>query len=197
MFQLLQNPSQNSFPPIDKDFWKSDYYGNATNQTEGTRQMANMKKEDRAEYETRLAACDHWTRLAHTQALALGMDTKSAFLARERAKEETALAALSEGERAYAVECLADGASLEDSILAAKHAAKALEVETVTYSSLSDLAIAATEIDVNDKQAVETLRDLIRVYFDALDSAPSEYVGVGRITWAENALVSYQLNKGF
>lgn len=70
------------------------------------------------------------------------------------------------------------------------------EPQPAVYSSLSDLAVAATEIDVNDKQAVETLRDLIRVYFDALDSAPSGYVGVGRITWAENALVSYQLNKG-
>ena len=87
--------------------------------------MAGMTKEDRAEYESRLAACGYWEALSHTQALAYGLASKREFLARKR--KEEALAALSDGERAYALECLADGATLEDAIEAAKEAAKRLE----------------------------------------------------------------------
>jgi hypothetical protein len=87
--------------------------------------MAGMTKEDRAEYESRLAACGYWEALSHTQALAYGLASKREFLARKR--KEEALATLSDGERAYALEILADGATLEDAIEAAKEAAKRLE----------------------------------------------------------------------
>lgn len=49
--------------------------------------MAGMTKEDRAEYETRLASVGYWRKLSHENALNYGLTSKREFLATERAKE--------------------------------------------------------------------------------------------------------------
>lgn len=54
--------------------------------------MAGMTKEDRAEYETRLAACGYWERLSHENALNYGLTSKRDFLNRKRAEEAEAMA---------------------------------------------------------------------------------------------------------
>jgi hypothetical protein len=80
--------------------------------------MAGMTKEDRAEYEIRLASLDYWTRLSHEQALAYGITSKRDFLAFYRAKDQAAK------EELEAVEAANAQAELE--------AAKVTAWETVT-----------------------------------------------------------------
>jgi hypothetical protein len=80
--------------------------------------MAGMTKEDRAEYESRLASLDYWTRLSHEQALAYGITSKRDFLAFYRAKDEAAK------EELEAIEAANAQAELE--------AAKATAWQTVT-----------------------------------------------------------------
>jgi hypothetical protein len=61
------------------------------------------------------------------------------------------------------------------------------------YADLPTLAIAVHQLDMTDIVNARYLSELINVYFNALHSAPSDLVGVGRITWAEDCLVEYQI----
>jgi len=41
----------------------------------------------------------------------------------------------------------------------------------------------------------DAIGKLIKVYFDALNNPPLGVIGVGAITYAEDALIAYQLKK--
>jgi len=62
------------------------------------------------------------------------------------------------------------------------------------YTDLQSLALVAAQIDTTDTVQVERLRKLINVYFDAYNNPPDGVVGVGVITYAQETLISAQLN---
>ena len=59
------------------------------------------------------------------------------------------------------------------------------------------LCAAISELDLDELQSdhAKHLAHLFKVYRDAYINAPSGIVGVGLITYAENALIEYQTNK--
>lgn len=62
------------------------------------------------------------------------------------------------------------------------------------YTDIESLAIAATQIDATNEEQISRLRELIHVYFEAYQNPPQFVIGVGAITYAQDALVAYQLN---
>lgn len=62
------------------------------------------------------------------------------------------------------------------------------------YTDLESLALAATQIDTSDADQIDRLRHLIRVYWDSYQNPPEGVIGVGAITYAQEALISAQLN---
>jgi hypothetical protein len=62
------------------------------------------------------------------------------------------------------------------------------------YTDLESLALAATQIDVTDATQIERLRHLIKVYWEAYQNPPEGIIGVGAVTYAQDALISAQLN---
>lgn len=62
------------------------------------------------------------------------------------------------------------------------------------YTDLEGLALAATQIDTSDEDQIARIRHLIRVYWDAYYNPPEDVVGVGAITYAQEALISAQIN---
>ena len=62
------------------------------------------------------------------------------------------------------------------------------------YTSLRDIAQAAHQIDMTDTAQIDRLRKLIRVYMTAADSPPDGVIGVGVITYAEDALIAAQID---
>ena len=63
------------------------------------------------------------------------------------------------------------------------------------YDSLDSLVQLLSQIDTTDKEQMDKLNTLFEVYTDALHNPPIGIIGVGAITYAENALVAYQLKK--
>ena len=63
-----------------------------------------------------------------------------------------------------------------------------------TFATLVD---AASKIDLNscDESYKNELAHLLHVYRAAYDAAPEYIIGVGRLTYAENALLEYQTQK--
>lgn len=61
------------------------------------------------------------------------------------------------------------------------------------YCDIDAIAMAAAQIDPSDEAQLKALVDLLRVYFDALNNPPDGVIGVGAITYAESALVDYQI----
>ena len=59
----------------------------------------------------------------------------------------------------------------------------------VMYKDLDTLSVAMIEVDLKDEHAVDKLRVLVGVYFDALYDPPE---GVGAITYAEYKLMEAQ-----
>ena len=59
------------------------------------------------------------------------------------------------------------------------------------------LIAAISELDLDELQTdhAKHLADLMKVYRNAYINAPYGIVGVGLITYAENALIEYQTNK--
>ena len=59
------------------------------------------------------------------------------------------------------------------------------------------LCAAISELDLDELQTdhAKHLADLAKVYRNAYINAPYGIVGVGLITYAENALIEYQTNK--
>jgi hypothetical protein len=64
------------------------------------------------------------------------------------------------------------------------------------YTDLESIALAAMQIDVSDKEQLRALGKLTEVYFDAYYNPPQFVIGVGAITYAQEKLVSFQLNSG-
>jgi hypothetical protein len=62
------------------------------------------------------------------------------------------------------------------------------------YTDLESLCIAATQIDPADPAQIARLGDLMRVYFAAYHNPPKGIIGVGAITYAQDALIAAQLN---
>jgi hypothetical protein len=63
------------------------------------------------------------------------------------------------------------------------------------YTDIEALAIAAHQIDLSDDEQVSKLRRLIRIYWDAYHNPPEGIIGVGAITYAQDALIEAQLNQ--
>jgi len=62
------------------------------------------------------------------------------------------------------------------------------------YTDMESLLKVAAQIAADDIDSLYKLKDLIGVYFDALDNPPLGVIGVGAITYAEQALIDHQLD---
>ena len=62
------------------------------------------------------------------------------------------------------------------------------------YTDMTSLVTAILTIDLEDKPAVEEFRRLIKVYWDAYNNPPDGVIGVGCVTYAEDALINAQLS---
>tara|TARA_R110002096_G_C14418624_1_gene708927 strand:+ start:679 stop:879 length:201 start_codon:yes stop_codon:yes gene_type:complete len=58
--------------------------------------------------------------------------------------------------------------------------------------TFSDLVSLAESINLNDEAAKNQWRDMFHVYNTALNNPPLGVIGVGAITYAEQALVAFQ-----
>ena len=58
--------------------------------------------------------------------------------------------------------------------------------------TFSDLVSLAESIDLNDEAAKNNWRDMFHVYNTALNNPPLGVIGVGAITYAEQALAAFQ-----
>ena len=67
----------------------------------------------------------------------------------------------------------------------------------MTYSNLYEVCAALQDLPANEEKGEKgkLIADLLKVYFNALHNPPFAVIGVGAITYAENALVAYQLRK--
>jgi hypothetical protein len=62
------------------------------------------------------------------------------------------------------------------------------------YTDLRSLCEGIAQCNMFDTDSVAKFSRLIAVYFDALDSPPQFVIGVGAISYAEDMLVSAQLD---
>jgi len=66
------------------------------------------------------------------------------------------------------------------------------------HTNLDSLLNALSQIDLDNAEDTTKLKALFKVYNDALRNPPKGIIGVGAITYAEDALHAYQLrNMGF
>jgi hypothetical protein len=63
------------------------------------------------------------------------------------------------------------------------------------YTDIEALAIAINQIDLSDDEQVNKLRRLVQTYWDAYHNPPEGVIGVGAITYAQDALIEAQLNE--
>ena len=63
------------------------------------------------------------------------------------------------------------------------------------YTDIEALAIAINQIDLSDDKQVNKLRRLVQTYWDAYHNPPEGIIGVGAITYAQDALIEAQLNE--
>ena len=63
----------------------------------------------------------------------------------------------------------------------------------MVYTDLPALLSAASSLSAEDVESLRRLGDLIRVYQSALHNPPDGVIGVGAITYAEQALINHQL----
>jgi hypothetical protein len=63
------------------------------------------------------------------------------------------------------------------------------------YTDIEALAIAINQIDLSDDEQVNKLRRLVQTYWDAYHNPPEGIIGVGAITYAQDALIEAQLNQ--
>jgi hypothetical protein len=63
------------------------------------------------------------------------------------------------------------------------------------YTDIEALAIAINQIDLSDDEQVNKLRRLVQTYWDAYHNPPEGIIGVGAITYAQDALIEAQLNE--
>lgn len=63
------------------------------------------------------------------------------------------------------------------------------------YDNLDALLVLLGQIDLTDETQAQGIKALFKVYLDALHNPPFGVIGVGAITYAEDALIAYQLRK--
>ena len=63
------------------------------------------------------------------------------------------------------------------------------------YTDIEALAIAINQIDLSDDEQVNKLRRLVQTYWDVYHNPPEGIIGVGAITYAQDALIEAQLNE--
>lgn len=63
------------------------------------------------------------------------------------------------------------------------------------YTDLEALCQAIWQADENDKAGFKELGRLTKVYWDAYHNPPEGVIGVGAITYAQEALIKAQLNE--
>jgi hypothetical protein len=63
------------------------------------------------------------------------------------------------------------------------------------YTDIEALAQAVMQIDLSDDEQVSKIRHLVRTYWDAYHNPPEGIIGVGAITYAQDALIEAQLNQ--
>jgi hypothetical protein len=63
------------------------------------------------------------------------------------------------------------------------------------YTDIEALAVAVLQIDLSDDDQVNKLRRLVQIYWDARHNPPEGVIGVGAITYAQDALIAAQLNQ--
>jgi hypothetical protein len=64
------------------------------------------------------------------------------------------------------------------------------------YDSLESLVLLLSQIETTNTEQMEKLNTLFEVYTDALYNPPLGVIGVGCITYAEDALIAYQTESG-
>tara|TARA_R110000824_G_scaffold173105_5_gene351147 strand:+ start:599 stop:802 length:204 start_codon:yes stop_codon:yes gene_type:complete len=62
------------------------------------------------------------------------------------------------------------------------------------YTDLCSLCEAVAKCDMDDTNSVAKYRQLIAVYFEALNNPPQFVIGVGAISYAQEMLVSAQID---
>ena len=63
------------------------------------------------------------------------------------------------------------------------------------YTDLDSLLAAAAQLDAQDTEGLKKLGEFLGVYFQALNNPPQFVIGVGAITYAQEMLIAYQLEK--
>lgn len=63
------------------------------------------------------------------------------------------------------------------------------------YTDLEALSMALMQIDQSDEQQMKELGRLTKAYWDAYHNPPEGVIGVGAITYAQEALIAAQLNE--
>lgn len=61
------------------------------------------------------------------------------------------------------------------------------------YTDITSLLSAAVALSADDTESLRRLGELIRVYQTALHNPPDGVIGVGAITYAEQALINHQM----
>ena len=62
------------------------------------------------------------------------------------------------------------------------------------YATLDSLLNLFSRIDLKDSRSMAALGALVKVYHNAASNPPEGVIGVGVITYAENALIDFQLS---
>ena len=63
------------------------------------------------------------------------------------------------------------------------------------YDNLDALIVLLGQIDLSDETQAQGIKTLFGVYLDALHNPPIGIIGVGATTYAEDALIAFQLRK--
>lgn len=61
------------------------------------------------------------------------------------------------------------------------------------YLDMQSLVLAITQTDTGDEKSLKRFGAIAKAYYDAYYNPPPGTVGVGRITYAENAMVRFQM----
>ena len=63
------------------------------------------------------------------------------------------------------------------------------------HTDVDSLLAAAAQLNLDDKEGLKKLGEFLGVYFQALNNPPQFVIGVGAITYAQEMLIAYQLEK--
>lgn len=68
----------------------------------------------------------------------------------------------------------------------------------MTYRNLYEVCAALSDLSIDEVKGPkgDAIGKLLKVYFDAEQNPPFGVIGVGCITYAEDALIAYQIENG-